>query len=68
MSDDHLWRRRWARLRTAMRDELYLAERDYGMTDDLSAPRYRDLRDQNTGRAAVLRKMLDEMRRTTRRT
>jgi hypothetical protein len=45
-----------------MRDELCLAERNYGVV--LDNKRHRDLIDQNRGRVAVLKKLLAEARRT----
>jgi hypothetical protein len=52
------YRRRWLELRRSMRVEAELAEQDYGV--DLAQRRYADLRAQNRGRAAVLRKLLQE--------
>lgn len=47
-----------------MRDERYLAERNYGVEELHVAlpPRYRDLLDANRGRVEVLQKQLLEMR------
>lgn len=52
------YRRRWLALRRSMRIEAELAEKDYGV--NLTAPRYADLRAENRGRVAVLRKILNE--------
>lgn len=59
------YRRLWRELLSSMRTELYLAERDYGVK--IVGRKYDDLKWKNAGRVDVLRKMLDEAKKSVRR-
>jgi hypothetical protein len=54
----------WLRLVRSMRDELFLAERNYGV--ELPARGYADIKHANRGRTEVLQKLIAETTKEAR--
>jgi hypothetical protein len=63
---DDRYRRLWRELLRCMSNDAFLAEVDYGVKEIAQSKKYRDLRDQNRGRAEALRRTLAEARRMVR--